>query len=344
MMTRADASPVTVRERSAAQNSTPAVATAIIVAAALEIGLLALAALGVLTPIGVALGHGLICSAMLIWFWHHRASAGLGVTTYIAILATLAAGPFGAVGALLLPWLTRRSVDNTELLKSWYERIALSAATDPLTHQSDQISIGRSADLHAPMPAAFADLFATGSVADRQSALGMIARKFHPDYLPALRTALSSPDAIVRVQAAAVAARIRPELEKRVADLTALIEQGTAPSADVARAATCLERCAASGLMSETDVARIDAIARAVHVRVAETVDEARQIGNRHTLSPEERSIYEAYLIDSQRFADLRSLRLNRRDRFMRRYRWRPLRVVAAACARRSTQPVRARR
>lgn len=294
---------------------------------------------GAMSMIGAKIAlaaHAVVLVALASWYWRTRSEPDIAGSGFLAIILVTVAGPFGGVGALLLPYLLRYRTETPELLASWYERIALSVETDPLTQSSDNIAIGRSADLGAPPPVPFATLFSTGTVAARQAALGMIARRFHPEHLPALKTALASQEAIVRVQAAAVAAKIKPELDARVKARLADLDHATAPAATLAAAAE-LERCAASGLLPETDAARIRAAVAAATSRATARVDSLVGRGVASALTPEERAAYEDRLLAERRFADLRALRLRRRDRFMRRYRWRPLSVVARAAIARAT-------
>lgn len=78
---------------------------------------------------------------------------------------------------------------------------------------------------------------------ERQRALGLIARHFHPDYAPVLDAALRSPEPVVRVQAAAVVARVREDLKARVASLAKTGPRGLAQALADAGELRALQDC-----------------------------------------------------------------------------------------------------
>lgn len=185
----------------------------------------------------------------------------------LIVLATLVAGPIGALLGLHFIRAARPPEQASPLLGDWYQRIALSAEIDPVTALCDDVASGRTMDLAARPPRSFRAVMAGGAIADQQNALGLIARRFHPDYLPALVAALRSPEPVVRVQAAAVVARIRDQLTRRVRNRLSGIEAGGAASS---RALDELSKAAASGLLDDTDRRRADAILELAAARGAE--------------------------------------------------------------------------
>jgi len=177
-----------------------------------------------------------------------RASGADTTDATIAIAATAALGPLGALVAavsILVP--SRRQAP--ERLAEWYERIALATPNDPVTRLSEQIAAGRVQNLAAPAPPPLMQLMSHGTIGQRQAALGLIGRAFHPDYLPVLNAALRSPEPIIRVQAAAVAARLQPSLPAWLG----FGEVPTASSADETRAEAvrAARMVLASGMIDE---------------------------------------------------------------------------------------------
>ena len=249
-----------------------------------------------------------------------------GGVILLGLLTILATGPFGAFGALVLTWLVRRNAGTEARLAGWYERIALSASQDDFTTLSDRVAIGRSANLAAPPPSLFLDLFRNGPIAEQQSALGLIARAFHPGYLPALKIALESTEPVIRVQAAAVAARVRSPLQ---AYITGQIRCAANPSISAAEAIEIcdqLDSAITSGLLEEggrveaisvheallaRTFARADAVARNAAARIPQTSKRG---------SAEAADAYAAHLLAEGRLADFRAARLKIRRPLFGRY------------------------
>lgn len=183
-----------------------------------------------------------------------RAGGDAGTPTLLAV-AVAVAGPFGALGGALVDWLSVQGEEHRDRLQRWYERIALSTDTDDVTKLSDQVVVGRSMDLGSAAPASFARLIEHGSVTEKQAVLGLVARRFHPHYLSALKLALVSEEPVIRVQAAAVAARVRGSLGEEVERLLGALAAGPA-AADALRLADEIDLCATSGLLEEQQCAR----------------------------------------------------------------------------------------
>ena len=95
------------------------------------------------------------------------------------------------------------------------------------------------------MPApAFLDRLACGTLDQQQGAIAAISRDYHPNMRPALMAALASPVPALRVQAAAVFARLRGTYGERAKALLAC-EDASAQD---------LQEVAASGFVDAGDV------------------------------------------------------------------------------------------
>lgn len=195
----------------------------------------------------------------------------------MVVAATAVAGPVGALFALAIPRLSPRRGGPSPLLEAWYHRIALSGDIDAETRLCDNVGSGRTMNLASPPPQSFVEVMTAGGLADKQSALGLIARRFHPDYLPALALALKSPEPVVRVQAAAVAARVRDGLKTRVRALLDELEAAVVSPRAEARLPE-LAKAIASGLLDETDRTRAEALLAGSAVGFA-VPDTAREPG-----------------------------------------------------------------
>ncbi len=185
-------------------------------------------------------------------------NAAMPLLTAIAVAAT---GPLGALAALVTIAFARQTPEDRKLLDDWYERIAMAVDTDDVTQLCDQVATGRTADLADAAPRSFTTIMQSGSLADRQTALGIIARNFHPDYLPALALALKNPEPVIRVQAAAVATRVRGDLRSLVDGFVKPDGQPAPGSAMAITAAGQLRACIASGLLDEGDRMRAGILA-----------------------------------------------------------------------------------
>lgn len=297
----------------------------------------AMAAMALAAEVALAVGHivfgmglfpilaGHLAVVALGGWWVLRRSNGVADVSpsVLIVLAVAVGGPIGAAAALLIPRFSRRSAKTGPLLEDWYQRIALSAEISRETELCDNVASGRTMDLAAPPPRSFAATIADGTLAEKQVALGLIARRFHPDYLPALTAALKSPEPVVRVQAAAVAARVRDELKTRTRDVLAELEAGARPER-MRAACPELAKAAASGLLEETDRRRADAILAITTLPAADDAHPPWAAGG--TLDPRQ----EDELVRERRFRDLRIARRCGRIARHGRYRIKRRRRLAA--------------
>ena len=99
----------------------------------------------------------------------------------------------------------------------------------------EHVEIGRTIDLAAPPPKSFPAIMATGSLAERQAVLGLIARHFDPAFLPTLRIALASPEPLIRTQAAAIASRLGSRMRRQLHDQIATADHALADPVDALR-------------------------------------------------------------------------------------------------------------
>ena len=190
---------------------------------------------------------------------------------FLTLLATLATGPLGATGGLLSMMFAvvgDKDDGTRDLLEEWYERISHSTNVDEITQFCDMVAIGRAIDLAGPAPQPFVQIMQDGSLLEKQNALGLIARKFHPDYLPALQGALKSHQPVIRVQAAAVAAHVRDQMKDMLHDMLRRLPalRGNLEKALVVAAQ--IEQCLTSGLLEDRDRLRGQAELRALYDHV----------------------------------------------------------------------------
>ncbi len=181
------------------------------------------------------------------------------------VLIILVAGPVGAVASLVMLPFVKTTNPGSPVLRAWYKRLSSAGSVGPATAMHDRVAAGRVLRLEAAPPASFLDVIKAGTLDERQTALGLMARKFHPDYAPALEAALRSPEPVVRVQAAAVVARVRGDLKERIKSLVSAEGHvgSPRPAARLADAGE-LYRLARCTLVEGTDRAASEAGARAL--------------------------------------------------------------------------------
>lgn len=226
---------------------------------------------------------------------------------FLGLLAGAAIGPIGPAGAAIAGLV--RSHADLELLDRWYERISQSTAVDPVSRLSDDVNVGRTVNLHGPMPASFLVTMEAGTLAERQAVLGIIARRFHADYIPILQIALKSPEPVVRVQAAAVAARVRPEIARRFREC---LGELPAVGRDFAAALSLLQKIEAyvsSGLLDEGDRQHGLEIAGRLGDIVLSELRRRRPARGSSAATSTQRETLERLLIERTAYAELRSLR-----------------------------------
>jgi hypothetical protein len=189
------------------------------IAALVAEALIVFAAFSLPLPLTVILlVHAGIC-ALLFWHLLIQARHGADITKPALLLfATIAAGPLGAAISVLAFAVTPRR-ERREVLEEWYQRIALVVDSDHDKQTSDQVLTGRVTSVADAAPQSFFDVIHHGTLEQKQSVLGIIARRFHPEYAPALAAALKSPEPVVRVQAAAVAAHVSQRLDTGIEGL-----------------------------------------------------------------------------------------------------------------------------
>ena len=228
---------------------------------------------------------------------------------FLALLASFAVGPAGAIGAGCLDVLVRLNEGQGRLLADWYERISLATAVDPVTRHCDNVGVGRAMNLTAGSPVSFLAAIESGTLAQRQTILGIVARRFHADYLPVLQAALKSSEPLIRVQAAAVASHVRPDVSRLY---KATIAELPAATTDPVKALDLLQRLqamTASGLLDESD--RLQGLTESADL--GDSVLSGFALHAAAQPASGNNAALEQLLLTRRRFADLRVYRSARR-------------------------------
>lgn len=269
------------------------------------------------TPLAVLLAVHAVVVALLAYRCRVvvRSGGDAGTPVVLAVAVGIA-GPFGALAGAALDWLSVQGQEHRDRLARWYDRISLSIETDDVTQLSDNVVTGRSMDLGAPAPPSFSRVIEDGSIGDKQAILGLVARRFHPHYLPALKAALLSPEPIIRVQAAAVAARVRGPLTEDVGRLVAKLAE-TPPGAAALLLCGEIERCAASGLIEDRQNDAATSAARVARAQSLDALEIAAAGLLRGTSTRQRRALFDARvrgeleskLLAERRYGEFRRLR-----------------------------------
>jgi hypothetical protein len=131
-------------------------------------------------------------------------------------IATFAAGPVGALGCAgvaLALWYQRPSPTR---LQEWYDYVAGVVARSRLTRIYDELISGRLPHDPAAHVPRFRPILQGASVEEQQNVLGVLGRRYHPDFRAALRAALRHKNGFIRAQAAAVASRLPIDEKNRL--------------------------------------------------------------------------------------------------------------------------------
>jgi polysaccharide biosynthesis protein PelE len=239
-----------------------------------------------------------------ILFYDRRDGEDLTIAALITLVVA-ASGPAGAAAALAAVTFVKHAGAGPDVLDAWYARLSNASGADLSTVLTDRVLAGRVIDTEAVTPTHFEDVIANGSLSERQAALGLIARHFHTDFTAALEQALRSPEPVVRVQAAAVVARVRADLKTRVKFLLSnnpVVKPARtlAYAAELARLSQCsLVDRAEAELCRKAAAEKLNAAltgSRAAHAASAVADGEAA-------------ALIERYLLRESRFADFRSAR-----------------------------------
>jgi hypothetical protein len=179
--------------------------------AVLAYGLSAIASVTVFVLLHLA---ALIIPAAFLGFRARR--NGELTVPVVLLLATFAAGPVGALGCALMALALWRQGPSPLRLQDWYDYIAGVVARGRLTRIHDELRSDRLlADPAAQVPR-FRPILHGTSIEEQQRVLGVIGRRYHPDFRPVLRKALRNKDGFIRAQAAAVASRLDIEEKNRL--------------------------------------------------------------------------------------------------------------------------------
>src|SRR4051812_14348221 len=114
----------------------------------------------------------------------------------LALISVAAMGPVGAVGTLLLAVaLVPGRQSSTSSLADWHGKLAKPVQNNLAERLSQAITEGRLLDPGETTPVSFQQVSQQGSVAQRQTMLGIVSQRFDPGFSDILRRELKSDEA-----------------------------------------------------------------------------------------------------------------------------------------------------
>jgi DNA-directed RNA polymerase subunit F len=180
--------------------------TGVILGSAVADGLLIAAGLHDLLPLPILL---VLHFSLVPFIWLATRSCDPTLSA-MAIISVAAMGPVGAVGTLLLAVaLLPAREPSASSLAGWHGKLAKPFQVDLAERLSQAISEGRLIEPGKTAPVSFQEVSQQGSVAQRQTMLGIISQRFDPSFSTVIRQELTSKEAAVRVSAAAVFTKLR---------------------------------------------------------------------------------------------------------------------------------------
>ncbi len=151
------------------------------------------------------------------WLLRQQALRGGDLTIpLLLVIATAATGPIGAVGCALMAMLLWFRQPKPSRLQDWYDYISGVVERGRVTDLYDELISGRLPPDQATVVPRFNPILQDTSLEDQQRVLGVIGRRYHPDFRPTLRKAMRHKNGFIRAQAAAIASRLSPDEKARL--------------------------------------------------------------------------------------------------------------------------------
>jgi hypothetical protein len=201
------------------------------------------------------------------------------LTPYLLAISLAAiAGPAGLIAGVAV-YLLAHAGEPSALSSRWISWAANDFEFDAGAKLAERIESGRALRLSHPQCGTVPQIMGVGSFAEKQWLLGIVAQKYHDDFKPTLDAALRDSDPGLRVQAAAIRARLN---DRAKAELGALLEIAAGGSTDPDTAAASVSRmiaCLHSDLLDASEAKRLRA--------AAASYCEARLRENRHSAALE---------------------------------------------------------
>src|SRR5215469_9253883 len=172
----------------------------------------------------------------------------------IGILCLLLVGPAGSLGAVAMMQFVKRAKGDSDRLAAWYERLSGGVEIDAPSRLHERLATGRAPRLVASNIRQFAHVLREGNDRERETVLGLIGLRYHPDCRKALDYALTSQQATVRVQAAAVFVKLRARYKGLLKKVLSLHGAVNPSQEQTLQAAQDLLQALESGFLDSSEV------------------------------------------------------------------------------------------
>ena len=189
-----------------------------------DVWLLAVWHAGQISFLQLLLMHFLACGifpvqAVMCWWLRQPWWFGL-----LAFLLVLVFGPIGAAGMLLTAIIYTWSHESATPFEIWYKEILPEQMTSPDERVIEHLRIwGQESENQHRELVPFTDVLISGDIEEKQNAIDIMVRNFHPSFAPLLRGALSDPSNIIRTHAVAAITKIEDIFLDRTMSMERLI-------------------------------------------------------------------------------------------------------------------------
>jgi hypothetical protein len=222
--------------------------------------------------------HGAVVAvtgALIFLFKRERGDLTLGGIGLPALLLT---GPIGGLGSLIMNWAVIRAPKADNLLDAWYRRLSGHGPADAASDLHEKLSAGRAMRPGATEVRRFTTVMHNGSLKEQQSLLGLIGLNYYPEYRSALEIGLVSPETSVRVQAAAVFAKLRERNKLALKECLAVAADEDLDSNRACETGSALRQAIESGFLDPAEMRRARRAALAIGKAMLSAVSGASEI------------------------------------------------------------------
>ncbi|WP_341704492.1 HEAT repeat domain-containing protein [Ferrovibrio sp.] len=191
---------------------------------AAQTGLLWLAFTGRIGLLPFACFHIGIVLLVLGWAYSFRRG---GRINRFAMLLAVTGGFFGPLGTLGLAVITPLQVllrRQATPFEQWYAALFPEDSDDEDEKLYRLVASGRAANQALSGIDSFTDVMRLGSIEQKRAVLMLLARRFRPEFAPALKQGLQDSNAAIRVQAATAAAEIEDSFTTQTLELEAAVQ------------------------------------------------------------------------------------------------------------------------
>jgi hypothetical protein len=198
----------------------------------------------------------------------------------LLLMVIAAFGPLGGFGMLLAAAVERHQALRSPSVDERYEMLFPPAEPDAQSGLWRRIGQRAHDRRRESDVTSFLDILTFGSVPQRQTAIGIMAQQFKPEFSPALRAAVRDEHNVIRVQAATAIARLEQQLFERTVALEATVARDASNASAVLALAGHFDDQAFAGLFDPTREAMCRTRAAELFARYLEVrpVDQAVEL------------------------------------------------------------------